>query len=709
DQKSTTVSSPKPRSFPNYWKPKRIDQKKFWFFTVPVAEEACEDNEEQDGDAKAVPKRAPLEHAHVEMEQINFTLEAGDSSVPVPLLFMQILMNAEASGWSSALQASADLSLQMSYYNEALSVWEPVIEPVEVSTDNWSPWNLKMTVKGRNKMDPLDTRPGMDIKIEADDILNLTVTKSFLSLLNKVSETFAHAANQISPPTTRQLPGSSAFLVLNETGIIIKLTDTDTLQVSENGEELEAPHGRFIDLRMNKEAAAMAAESQDKERLSSNQVELGADLRINLLDTVRNLKIGRAGKVAIPLPKKSDGGKQWKIIADTSIENGRRLITFTSHVNVTNHLDVPMELYSKNNTNLDLFGTVAPGETLNLVVPLLFSATGEIYFRPANDKCEVSFESVTWHQFSHQMRQVIRCDLSEDTTQGYFFEAVVLEEKVREGVDKETEVYSLHLYPPLQFHNILPFPITFEIPVAMDLLQGESIQLNMVPGHRMRLWASYLGEMYSLDMTIPEEKQDLQVVALNTDTGSSELLLGIHWSTEHGDLKAYLYAPFWLVNNTSMTLKHMESEYAVKHLPDDNPLILPFPSTDFTRKKKSRVLVDEAGAWSEEFPLDTVGNPARITCKGKDRDFELTVDIKLCQSGLTKIVTFCPFYLVSNLGKWDMQVREDGQSTWVDVPAEKVPVNFGQRGHTMEPLPSNEMAFFTWDSVTEDRIMHVGV
>ncbi|ETN72151.1 hypothetical protein NECAME_13958, partial [Necator americanus] len=191
---------------------------------------------------------------------------------------------------------------------------------------------------------------------------------------------------------------------------------------------------------MNKETAAVAEESQDKERLSTNQVELSADLRINLLDTVRQLKIGRAGKVAIPLPKKSDGGKQWKIIAETSIENGRRLVTLTSHVEVTNHLDVPMELYSKNSTNLDVFGIVGPGETLKLVVPLLFSPTGEIYFRPANDnasltsRCEVSFESVTWHQFTHQKRQVIRCDLSEDTTQGFFFETVVLEEKVREGV-----------------------------------------------------------------------------------------------------------------------------------------------------------------------------------------------------------------------------------------------------------------------------------
>lgn len=143
---------------------------------------------------------------------------------------------------------------------------------------------------------------------------------------------------------------------------------------------------------------------QDKERLSTTQTELSADLRVDLLDTVRQLKIGRADKVAVPLPKKSDAGKQWKvrparhcrfsllatpclqIVVDTTIENGRRLVTFKPHVSVTNHLDVPMELYAKNGSNLDLFGTASPGETLQLAVPLLFSPTGEIFFRPANDK-----------------------------------------------------------------------------------------------------------------------------------------------------------------------------------------------------------------------------------------------------------------------------------------------------------------------------------
>ncbi|KAK6031852.1 hypothetical protein OSTOST_01984 [Ostertagia ostertagi] len=756
-EESTGSQEMKPPSFQNYWRARRIEPKKFWFYNAPTAEEACEADLESAENTKS--SQAPLERAHVEIERMNFTLEAGSGTIPVPLIFMQMLVKAEASGWSSALQASANLSLQMSYYNESLSVWEPVIEPVECGTDSWAPWNLTMTVKGRNKNDQGDAKPGMDVKIDADDMLNVTVTKTFISLLNHVSQAFAAAAKKSSPPLTRHLPGLSAFLVLNETGIIIKVAGSDSIQINESGEEVEAPHGRFVDLHMSKETAAKAAESQDKERLSSNQTELSAYLRVNLLDTVRQLKIGRADKVSIPLPKKSDAGKQWKIIADTTIENGRRLITFKSHVSVTNHLDTPMELYAKNGSNLDLFGTVAPNETLQLAVPLLYSPTGEIFFRPANDKCEVSFESVTWHNFMHNQRKVIRCDLSEDTTQGYFFETVVREERVREGIIYESIskrkcircISILHCNSIISFHS----RINLKMPVAMDLQPGECTLLNMIPGHRLRLWAPYLGEMYSLDMKIPEVKKDLEVVALNTDTGSSELLLGLHWSTDHGDLKVYLYAPFWLVNNTSMTLKHMESEYAVKHLPEENPLILPFPSTDFTKKKKfnftvSLCGVDQPGCqWSQEMPLDTVGNPARVICEGQDRDYELTVDIKLCQSGLTKIVTFCPFFLVSNLSKWDMEVREEGQSEWVSVPAEKldndqvgievcvttsdssvavhlspfqqgmapvcvmnslnVPITFGQRGHEMKTVNSNEMMYFTWANVTRDKVMEFKV
>ncbi|KAF8365260.1 hypothetical protein PRIPAC_83089 [Pristionchus pacificus] len=111
------------------------------------------------------------------------------------------------------------------------------------------------------------------------------------------------------------------------------------------------------------------------------------------------------------------------------------------------------------------------------------------------------------------------------------------------------------------------------------------------------------------------------------------------------------------------------TDSSIIHKPDHNPIILPFPSTDLTQKKKAQVKVGDSN-WSDSFPLDVAGNASRITCKGVDRELDLTVDIRLCSSGLTKVVTYSPFYLVSNCGRQDMEVREDGTKEWITVPAQ---------------------------------------
>ncbi|CAJ0565294.1 unnamed protein product, partial [Mesorhabditis spiculigera] len=482
----------------------------------------------------------------------------------------------------------------------------------------------------------------------------------------------------------------------------VRVANSDSLVASEDGSTIDATHGAFVDL----DAVDGQADDKDKREntdtfLSVTQNETKADLRLELLETVRDVVVGRADKWMLTLPKQSEGGKQWKMLVDVSIENSRRLITLRSHVQVTNHLDVDMEVYSKRDNNLDLAAIVKTGETVNLPVPLLFTPTGELFFKPVGDNTEVSFESVSWHDFANQKRAPIRCNLSDDDTKGFFFETVISEDEIHYPTggavvkEKKTDSsFNISLYPPLVFHNNLPFPVTLEQPIGAELGPGEDTVLNIIAGHKLRLHTSYHNEKYVLDMRMEERPEDLQVVALNTESGSAELLLGLHWSREYGGLKAYLYAPFWMVNNTSMTLRHMESsggfiasttnciscrpktavdneEYALRHGPDQNPIILPFPSKDVGQKKKSRVQVEGDSNWSDEFPLETVGNTARVTCKGESRDYDLSVSIQLCQSGLTKIVSFAPFYLVSNCGKFDLEVREDQVQEWTTIPAEK--------------------------------------
>ncbi|CAD27608.1 Vacuolar protein sorting-associated protein 13 [Caenorhabditis elegans] len=665
---SISQKAAKLRKWPNYFDSKPIDHRKYWFFAAPVAQEAVEEElDVTQEDKSRTDSMIGKESAKVDIERISFTLEAGTGAIPVPLIFLDMLVNAEAYDWSSAMRVSSGVSVQMSYYNESVSVWEPIIEPVENEKGEFERWKLAMTMKSRNKQDSSDSSPQTEVKIEADKMLNVTVTKSLLSLLNKLSEVFATAAKQITPTKTRHLPGISPFVVLNETGISVKVLDTETIRVSENGQAVDATHGEFVDVFLKNRKSDV-----EDRRLSIEQEEITGDLKFELAGTVRETKIGRAEKRVIHLPRVSDGGHKWLIVAETTVENSRRLVTLNSHVKFTNHLSYAVEIYSKRDTTLDLFGTVEHGETIPLAVPLLFSPSGDIYLKPVDDKYEVSFESLCWHNFEHNRRQAVRCeaDSTDGSFSGIYIDSVVHEEKIQDGIDDQTtSIYHVHLHPPLEFHNNLPFDINIELPEQKVLGAGMSTLLNVVAGSPVKAWLTYLGEKYVLDMSIPEIKKDVEVVALNTETGSDELLLGLHWTSEYGDQKVYLYAPFWLVNNTDKMLRHVNDD-AVQHLPTENPIILPFPAIDLSKKKKARVRIENLSEWSEEFPLDTVGNAARITCKGSEHDFDLTVDIKLCQSGLTKIVTFAPFYLVSNLGKNPMEIREEGQKGWVDIPAE---------------------------------------
>ncbi|CAJ0945666.1 unnamed protein product, partial [Mesorhabditis belari] len=69
----------------------------------------------------------------------------------------------------------------------------------------------------------------------------------------------------------------------------------------------------------------------DESPVDAMHEELKAGLRLEILDTVREIFVGRADKWKLTLQKQSDGGKQWKIPADVAIEKSDgRVITLWS-------------------------------------------------------------------------------------------------------------------------------------------------------------------------------------------------------------------------------------------------------------------------------------------------------------------------------------------------------------------------------------------
>uniref|UniRef100_A0A8R1Z6F4 Uncharacterized protein n=1 Tax=Pristionchus pacificus TaxID=54126 RepID=A0A8R1Z6F4_PRIPA len=680
-QEESTVSTlvPRVRTFENYWGVKPLNEAKHWFLKVPVAEEAVEEVEEQ-----PVSPTGPVERAEVKFPVISLTLETDDGGVRTPLILLGMSMELNASNWSWALKAEGDISLQMNYYNESISVWEPVIEPCEVDEGVFETWTMQLNVIGRNKLDSADKNPDMSVKIETERMLNITFTKSLYELTNKLGDAFTRAAKQIAPPTGTQLPGDEPFLVLNDTGVTVMIHNSNTLQVSSDDRPIDATHGDYVRLRLREEVAngvgSAAAAARDPFGPPVQQ-ETKIDMIMETLGEKQTVRVGRAGRQILEFNPKmknqngdhpgevtvSGGNSAWKVVAETRVEGGRRLLTLSSHIRVQSHIETDIEVFTRRDTTLDPAGTVSFGEKMNMPINLLYGNEGEIFFKPTADKWSVCETGVRWHDFSSTYRRMVECRSVENPTEAFHFEVTITEERCQYGND-HVHAYVVHFHPPLVLQNLLPMPINVKKPLDLELEPGDHSVINVVPGEVLKLSVVHLGEVYWLDMPQEEDKPDLQVIALNLDTGADELLLGIRWSRESGGMRASLYAPFWLVNNTLHTLNHL-TDSSIIHKPDHNPIILPFPSTDLTQKKKAQVKVGDSN-WSDSFPLDVAGNASRITCKGVDRELDLTVDIRLCSSGLTKVVTYSPFYLVSNCGRQDMEVREDGTKEWITVPAQ---------------------------------------
>ncbi|MFH4981578.1 hypothetical protein AB6A40_008287 [Gnathostoma spinigerum] len=541
------------KKYPNYWQIRKIDRAKYWWFDVAEEEDYCE---------PAIDVVAGLDHveeAVIKLCSLIITLEAGKDDDTKPMILVESSFYGTASDWTSLLSMDAAMTLQVSYYNETFSVWEPVVEPVEVEDGLWQPWRLGMKLLSHGEDEEGEggfPSPHQTISIQATDMLNVTVTKSFLQLLNRLSDSFAQAAKLISPPKSRTLPGSSPYLILNNTGVSVKVANSDTLRVSDSENDvIDATASTFVDLNVK-------FDRKEEIGLVQNQFAQKGDLRLIFddMNTEREVNVVRAEIRTVSLPRTAENGKQWKLVVETKIENSRRLVILRSPVQFINHTDIPYEIHSIRDTTLDLCGIVGPGsEPLDVPLALLYSPSGGLYIRPADDSFETSNESVIWYDFETKKRHILRCDLSADTKMGVYAALIIEEftvksEKHRSLTDR---IFVVHIYPPVTLQNFLPFLVRIKSPLEKELAGGDEVALNVIPGHKIQFEMEYRGKAYFAEMPVGSENHDLEMVSLHC--GDKEMNIGVHWSIEHRRLEAQLYAPYWFVNNTGMQLTYEES------------------------------------------------------------------------------------------------------------------------------------------------------
>lgn len=219
------------------WAPRQYDDENFWFLRPELAEDASITLINYESGITVLEPVQNKEICLVNIPMIVVTIEAGVGNKTLPMLILESGFQGKIANWSSQVSMEATLKLQMGYYNSHLALWEPLIEPVELIKDNTSvyvPWELKFEMSVVEKdndlsaVSPVDeqvespaSNTSVSMDISSKTMLEITITKTCLEVLNNLGKAFASAIEEKQILKTNVV--SAPYLVVNQSGIKVTL------------------------------------------------------------------------------------------------------------------------------------------------------------------------------------------------------------------------------------------------------------------------------------------------------------------------------------------------------------------------------------------------------------------------------------------------------------------------------------------------------
>jgi vacuolar protein sorting-associated protein 13A/C len=107
------------------WRPKSFNDTDHWFLLTEEGTDALSMCDEPLLEAQPPGGGIIVFKA----DSMIVTLEAGFGVKTLPLILLESSLHSQVTDWTRHLQIRGSMSLQMSYFNSRLALWEPLIEP----------------------------------------------------------------------------------------------------------------------------------------------------------------------------------------------------------------------------------------------------------------------------------------------------------------------------------------------------------------------------------------------------------------------------------------------------------------------------------------------------------------------------------------------------------------------------------------------------
>ncbi|XP_010138739.1 PREDICTED: vacuolar protein sorting-associated protein 13C, partial [Buceros rhinoceros silvestris] len=675
----------------NLWQVKPIDQCNAWFLGVDVATEATETFTDREHILKQ-------EKFDVVVKSVQITLECGLGHRTVPLLLVESVFSGVLKNWSSLMEVTADMSLEIHYYNEAYAVWEPLIERVEGGKKQWS---LKLEMK-TNPVQERSLMPGDDfivlpepqtaVNISSKDTMNITISKCCLAVFSNLAKAFSEGTASTFDYSFKE---TAPFIVKNALGVPLKVLPSSNFRIVGS---VEKENINYVQIGQNMELEYSVFEAPQRGKLSALHRQESSVFSLNLelkgYKEVVNIPIAKPGRrlynIRNLLVDHSDS-----IIVQIDATEGNKVITVRSPLQIKNHFSIPFMIYklAGGSKCLEPIGISKPEEEFH--VPL-HSYRCHLFVRPTGvleGQFEESTTYIAWREELHRSNKV-KCLLQCPATEINFLPLIISSTAVPDELnfistcgEKWDPAYIIHLHPTLTVRNLLPYSLRYLLEgtaEARELMEGSAADVfhSRINGEIMELvLMKYQGKDWNGHLKIHAGMPEFFSVCF-TSHSKTVMTVDIYIHTRHVGSRMVLsvFSPYWIINKTSRILQYRAEDTHVKHPAEYRDIVLfSFKKKNIFSKNKIQLCISTS-TWSGSFSLDTVGSYGCVRCSASNMDYLVGVSIKMSSFNLTRIVTFTPFYTIANKSSLELEVGEIG-------PNGSFPTNKWNYISTSECLP----------------------
>ena len=674
------------------WEIKKLSEADFWFLKTgeETDQEPDLDFEELVTDEE-IRSEMMSETLIAKIPVMVIKMEGGVGKRTVPLLIVESSFSGEVKDWSSKLSVESTLKLEVAYYNEKLSVWEPLLEPV-LRDGKMKSWELGLEVTMNDDLPPPTSEddgdsidvvlppPKMSLTVSSQDEVQLTMSKTCLEVLQNLGKAFGDAYMLVEP-SEKAGEVISPFCIQNHTGleIVMKLDNSFEMPQDAENYKVKMTPNRQLELwgkkkgLIRKASVIKAAQEGDEKKFI---------FQIEKFNATREVNVKTAEKRLYQISHKTYPGDIWSIVVTTETPIGQKILSLQSMVQIRNHFEVPMEVYYKDDINVKSCGTVKPESNFSIPLQAVYTPGGEFLFKPVLENYKVSKETVSWRAADNLGTVQMSCKGESGHSPFYISVRAEIEQVYFDVGDAlSAKTYIFHLSPTVILHNLLPCPISFQLEGTEEhimLQKGQNTALlNACVGtsNVEIMLPMYEGKEWVGHRPISKDLPELSMLTFEAYEGAQQVTmhLGLHCKKNAGCMDITLYSPYWMINKTEQDLcyKDSDGDSFVAHRHDNSDIVLfSFKQKSFFSTKKKALLKIAASEWSDKFSLDTVGSSGDVQCKSSGKQsFIVGVKIQLSSGGLTKICTFSPFYMLLNTSEMSIFCQETGQEKedWIEV------------------------------------------